>query len=115
MKKFKQSVAFLTILVFCFLTLPTNVFSEALSDHQMEKLVEEDNLQIEQLASINQTQIITGENCSGYIDEKGNLWTWGSNNYGQLGTGDYESRKKPVLVMENVKQADFGRYFGRCR
>lgn len=112
MKKFKQSVAFLTILVFCFLTLPTNVFSEELSDHQTEKLVEEDNLQIEQLASINQTQIITGEDCSGYIDEKGNLWTWGSNNYGQLGTGNYESRKKPVLVMENVKQADFGRYFG---
>lgn len=112
MKKFKQSVAFLTILVFCFLTLPTNVFSEALSNHQNEKLVEEDNLQIEQLASINQTQIITGEDCSGYIDEKGNLWTWGSNYYGQLGTGDHEDRKKPVLIMENVKTADFGRYFG---
>ncbi|WP_114750040.1 T9SS type A sorting domain-containing protein [Pleomorphovibrio marinus] len=33
-----------------------------------------------------------------YLSETGELWGWGSNNFGQLGTGDMISRSKPVRI-----------------
>ena len=30
--------------------------------------------------------------------EDGNLWVWGNNEYGQLGTGDTQPRSQPVPV-----------------
>lgn len=31
--------------------------------------------------------------------EDGNLWVWGNNEYGQLGTGDTQPRSQPVPVQ----------------
>lgn len=37
-----------------------------------------------------------------YIDNSGDLWTWGRNYYGELGNGSQENSSVPVKVMENV-------------
>lgn len=38
-----------------------------------------------------------------YIDTTGNLWAWGYNGYGQLGTGGTADTWSPTLVATNVK------------
>ncbi|MBQ9932878.1 MAG: hypothetical protein IJO69_03470, partial [Ruminiclostridium sp.] len=40
----------------------------------------------------------------------GTLWTWGDNEYAQLGTGDTRPRSMPVQVMEDVAQVSLGAY-----
>ena len=39
---------------------------------------------------------------SAVIKEDGSLWTWGLNNYGQLGDGTTEDRLTPVKIMDDV-------------
>lgn len=39
-----------------------------------------------------------GEFCSAAVDVDGNVWTWGGNNFGQLGDGSYYSRSIPSKV-----------------
>ena len=36
-----------------------------------------------------------------FIDEDGNIWTWGNNTYGQLGLGDTSDRSVPTRVTTN--------------
>ena len=43
-----------------------------------------------------------GDNFSAAVDSDGNLWVWGGNAYGQLGTGDTENVLTPFNVYENV-------------
>lgn len=42
--------------------------------------------------------IEAGNNFSAAVNHKGQLYTWGLNNYGQLGHGNYENVNKPKLV-----------------
>ena len=42
------------------------------------------------------------------ILDDGSLWTWGLNNYGQLGDGTKESRSIPKKILNNVKSVDLG-------
>ncbi len=37
------------------------------------------------------------------IDGEGNIWSWGNNNNGQLGTGDLEDRNIPVQITEGIR------------
>ena len=37
------------------------------------------------------------------VDVDGNLWTWGSNSNGELGTGSYDNEASPVQILEGVK------------
>jgi alpha-tubulin suppressor-like RCC1 family protein len=46
-----------------------------------------------QAANIN-----TGEYASFFIDNDGNLWVWGSNQFGQLGIGAAFDQHSPVLL-----------------
>lgn len=48
-----------------------------------------------------------------YIDTNGNLWAWGYNGYGQLGTNNTSSQPSPVLVQTGVTDVwhtDTGQY-----
>ena len=36
------------------------------------------------------------------IDQNGKLWAWGKNEYGQLGTGDFQDYNRPVLVSSDT-------------
>jgi X-linked retinitis pigmentosa GTPase regulator len=40
-----------------------------------------------------------GASLGAAIDEKGLLWTWGSNHSGELGVGDHEPRVHPYPVL----------------
>ena len=46
------------------------------------------------------------------ILDDGSLWTWGLNNYGQLGDGTEESRSIPKKILDDVKSVDLGYYNG---
>lgn len=46
---------------------------------------------------------------TGAIDEDGNFWAWGLNNYGELGTGDAFDRYVPYNVSANVANSLNGR------
>ncbi|MEF3306062.1 RCC1 domain-containing protein [Paenibacillus sp. GYB003] len=37
------------------------------------------------------------------LSEKGNVWAWGGNRYGQLGDGTETDRSKPVRVMDGLR------------
>ena len=43
-----------------------------------------------------------------YINENHELYMWGRNSEGQLGTGDYVNRLSPAKIMNNVKSVSLG-------
>ncbi len=45
----------------------------------------------------------TGDSSSAAIDENGNLWTWGENVHGNLGTGDNKDKYTPTKIMNGTK------------
>ena len=45
---------------------------------------------------------------SGAIKTDGSLWTWGNNEYGQLGNGTTTNSSIPVKIMDNVKMVSLG-------
>ncbi len=50
--------------------------------------------------------IQAGQNHTVIVDDEASLWAWGSNDYGQLGLGDFVKRTVPTLVelkKNNVK------------
>jgi alpha-tubulin suppressor-like RCC1 family protein len=49
-------------------------------------------------------QVALGENHSACITEDGCLYTWGNNEFGQLGDGTTDDKHKPVKIMDNVAQ-----------
>ena len=55
-----------------------------------------------------------GLDHSAYIDKKGDLYIWGMNNYGQLGTADITDRYSPVKIMSNVKAISLGYHHSAC-
>lgn len=53
-------------------------------------------------------QVTAGERFTAVLDENGQAWGWGSNNFGQLGYGSYASsdyKTEPVAVnqQEGIK------------
>ena len=59
-------------------------------------------------------QVALGSHHSACITEDGTLYTWGSNEYGQLGDGTLEDRSYPLKIMENVKQVSLGTNHSAC-
>ena len=49
-----------------------------------------------------------GANHAAAVKADGSLWTWGSNYYGQLGSGTTEDSLVPVKVMEGVSSVSLG-------
>jgi alpha-tubulin suppressor-like RCC1 family protein len=49
-----------------------------------------------------------GLNFSAGLKDNGEIWTWGRNHVGQLGTGDKINYSSPVLVVGNHSFVDFG-------
>lgn len=57
------------------------------------------------------TDIACGNMFSGAINSSGELYTWGLNNYGQLGIGNTSSRNQPTKVnIDFVSSISFGGY-----
>ena len=46
--------------------------------------------------------IAAGTNYSVAVNKKGEVWTWGQNNYGQLGDGTKTAKYTPVIVKANL-------------
>lgn len=46
------------------------------------------------------------------LTNSGDLYGWGKNQVGQLGTGNTTTQKLPVLIMSNVKEFEFGKSSG---
>ncbi len=51
-------------------------------------------------------KIAAGRNHAAAIDGSGDIWSWGSNNYGQLGDGTFENRYVPVKLDIQAKFID---------
>ena len=57
-------------------------------------------------------KIVSGLNHTVALKSDGTVWTWGYNNYGQLGNGTNESSNEPIQVeIENVVDVAAGHYF----
>ena len=59
-------------------------------------------------------KIISCANASSYlIDFEGNLWSFGRNNYGQLGYGDTAHKNVPKIIstLKDIQQISNGRGF----
>ncbi len=54
--------------------------------------------------------IAAGNDYTAVIKEDGSLWTWGYNEYGQLGDGTREDKSTPVKIMDNVTAVSAGGY-----
>jgi alpha-tubulin suppressor-like RCC1 family protein len=48
------------------------------------------------------TQVAAGATFSVAVTDSGQLFTWGSNEFGQLGVGDLRDRLSPELVAGNA-------------
>ena len=55
-----------------------------------------------QAAQVQRQTIAAGYGTTAVIKEDGSLWTWGNNQYGQLGDGTTQYRDIPVKVMDDV-------------
>jgi alpha-tubulin suppressor-like RCC1 family protein len=53
-----------------------------------------------------------GDNWGMAVKSDGTLWTWGSNNYGELGNGADKKSCIPVKVMEGISAVSAGGYHG---
>jgi len=63
-------------------------------------------------ASAPAQQIELGIFCTGVLTRDGNLYTWGSNNNGNLGNGTKTDSNVPIKIMENVKCVSMGGTYG---
>lgn len=46
------------------------------------------------------------------VKKDGSLWTWGRNDYGQLGDGTHTNRSNPVKILEDIIQVSLGARHG---
>lgn len=60
------------------------------------------------------TKVCAGKNHVLAIDNKGKVYSWGNNAYGQLGDGTYKNKATPTLIqtLSNTKAFDFTAYSG---
>ena len=52
--------------------------------------------------------ISAGSSHTAVIKTDGSLWTWGNNDYGQLGDGTTEDRYTPVKIMDDIAAVSVG-------
>lgn len=59
-------------------------------------------------------KLVTGNNTTCALDENGELFCWGYNNYGQLGEGTQENQPVPVRSLEgmSLKEVSLGKDHG---
>ena len=57
-------------------------------------------------------QVVAGENFSAALDSEGNVWTWGANDYYQLGNSTSRKETKPIKVegISNITKIAAGTY-----
>ena len=55
-------------------------------------------------------QVFCGANHTMAITEEGELWAWGSNDWGKLGDGTTTTRLYPVHIMDNIVYVSNGNY-----
>jgi len=55
-----------------------------------------------QAAQVQRQTVAAGLNHVAVIKEDGSLWTWGRNEYGQLGDGTTEDRYTPIKIMDDA-------------
>lgn len=62
--------------------------------------------------SVENVEVTAGENFVAVLKSDGSVWTWGNNDYGQLGIGSFETRTVPQQVqsVSNVVEIDAGRF-----
>ncbi|MCI9546772.1 MAG: hypothetical protein HFH60_08825 [Lachnospiraceae bacterium] len=53
-------------------------------------------------------QVSAGEAHTAVVKADGSMWIWGSNGYGQLGTGDKNRRLSPVKILDHVARVSLG-------
>ena len=58
---------------------------------------------VKNISGTHHVQIEAGDYYSMYLNDFGELFTWGNNDHGQLGDGTTENREKPQIVADNVK------------
>lgn len=65
------------------------------------------------LLAKNAVQVEANDSFAAYIDKNGALYTWGENEFSQLGNGSAESSAEPVQILESgVKKVSLGNAFG---
>lgn len=60
---------------------------------------------IEEISGI--TKVSAGENHVLAMDNKGKVYSWGNNAYGQLGVGDLENRQNPTCISKFTQTKSF--------
>ena len=85
------------------------------SSASFSMLSDEEITQVEE-----KVQIVNGDTFSAILKPDGTVWTWGNNNYGQLGNEKNENVNQATLTqvvgingegyLENIKQISAGRY-----
>lgn len=57
-----------------------------------------------------QSNLVYGYANNTAIDEEGNLWVWGRNNYGQLGDGTSTDSHIPIKISKEIEYIDISTY-----
>lgn len=58
-------------------------------------------------------QVAASDSFAAYVSDTGALYTWGKNNFSQLGSGSSEDSDKPVKILDSgVKKVSLGSAFG---
>jgi alpha-tubulin suppressor-like RCC1 family protein len=67
-----------------------------------------------QISCVQIQYVSCGYEFSVVLDCSGNVWTFGSNQYGELGLGDFVGRNSPcqILNLDNIQSIESGAYFG---
>lgn len=58
----------------------------------------------------NVKSVSCGDASIAAVKDDESLWTWGDNDFGQLGNGETSPRDTPVRVLDGVKTAEVGRF-----
>ena len=70
--------------------------------------MEQTNSYIPKKVMDNVIYVSLGTESSAAITENGDLYTWGRNNYGQLGDGTTKNKDRPQKIMDNVRSVCLG-------
>lgn len=90
MKKLKKINILLLVLLLAFGVIPTSAQASSMG-----------------CVGVN-TVVSVGDEHSAVLDKDGNVWLWGKNDYGQVGTGTKENQYVPVKIMSDVKSVSLG-------
>tara|TARA_R110000868_G_scaffold38572_16_gene134824 strand:- start:10580 stop:12175 length:1596 start_codon:yes stop_codon:yes gene_type:complete len=80
------------------------LYVKKLSYHSHKNIIYQDKY--EKIKNTTIIQCATGCDFSAYLDNNNNVYTWGNNDHGQLGHGDYLSRNIPTKItsLTNIRK-----------